>query len=365
MIQRKQSPDSPGRLTPSSLPRSGASGISSAVQRSSPILASSLGTGQNVQTKACAKLCRYWQVVETFGGTVFEAMAINERAVSGSAFDQKKCEPNRRLIICSTPRSGSYLLARQLIRAGLGIPHEYFNPLISPTIISRAFGTVDPDQLSTASYVEWLEAHRTTPNGVFAAKLHWTHLEDNPALVDLWLRQPGTVCLFLHRKRLLSQAVSFLASRRSGVWEIGGEVTSRPRRSLLGVSDQRETDRQAYLLVMWNGLWRFLFEAKGIEAVEMAYEDFVDNQSGSIEEIAKILGVPCDIPEAETYSRSGTRSTAAARNTYLASWVPSGDGSHSLGYSSRFNSGAVLNAAWSRARRILSPLRDVPEKLTE
>lgn len=296
---------------------------------------------------------------------MFEGIAINESAVSGSAFDQKKCEPSRRLIICSTPRSGSYLLARQLIRAGLGIPHEYFNPLISPTIISRAFGSLDPDRLSTESYVEWLEANRTTPNGVFAAKLHWTHLEDNPDLVDIWLRKPGTVCLFLHRKHLLSQAVSLLASRRSGVWDIGGAVASRPRRSLLGVSDQRETDRQAYLLVMWNGLWRFLFEAKDIQTIELAYEDFVDNQSESIAAIAKILGVPCETPEAETYSNSGTRSTAAARTTYLASWAPSDEGSHFLGYSSRFNSGAILNAVWSRARRMLSPLRDVPERLPE
>jgi len=34
--------------------------------------------------------------------------------------------PTRRLVICSTPRSGSYLLCRQMINAGLGLPTEYF-----------------------------------------------------------------------------------------------------------------------------------------------------------------------------------------------------------------------------------------------
>jgi LPS sulfotransferase NodH len=294
------------------------------------------------------------------GGFVFDGMAITESAVNGAEFDQTPREPKRHLIVCTTPRSGSYLLARQLIRAGLGIPHEYLNVVNSSVIIPRVFGGVDPQRVNSKSYVDWLEPNRTTPNGVFAAKLHWPDLEDNPELVERWLRKPGAVCIFLHRRRLLAQAVSYQASMRTGIWDVGGEVSTPPR-SLPGVSNRRETDQLAYRLVTWNGMWRFLFESNGIDAVELAYEDFVANQSKTIAEIATMLDVPCDVPEPESYSESGTRTNADARKRYVQTWAYPGEGARSLGYSTRFASGAILDASRRGANRILSlspiPLR--------
>src|SRR5580704_861797 len=42
-----------------------------------------------------------------------------------------------KIFICSTPRSGSYMLCRFMINAGLGVPHEYFNPVIMRQIAPR------------------------------------------------------------------------------------------------------------------------------------------------------------------------------------------------------------------------------------
>src|SRR5438067_13592554 len=42
-----------------------------------------------------------------------------------------------KVFICSTPRSGSYMLCRYMINAGLGVPHEYFNPVIMRQIAPR------------------------------------------------------------------------------------------------------------------------------------------------------------------------------------------------------------------------------------
>jgi LPS sulfotransferase NodH len=241
-------------------------------------------------------------------------------------------------------------LARQLIRAGLGVPHEYFNRVNSSKIIPRAFGG-DRDAADVSAYVDWLEANRTTPSGIFAAKLHWPHLEDNPMLLQSWLREPGTVCLFLHRKRLLAQAVSYQSSMHSGIWDVAGEVSTMPR-TLFGLSAKRETDQLAYRLVMWNGLWRFLFEANEIDVVDLAYEDFVADQSKTIADIAALLDVACHVPEPEVHKRSGTTTNVDVRNEYVSTWANTGARTRSLGYSMRFTSGAMLDAARRGAKRI-------------
>src|SRR5258707_14191716 len=61
-----------------------------------------------------------------------------ELQISSELLDQPAFsgEP-KKIFICSTPRSGSYMLCRFMINAGLGVPHEYFNPLIMREIAPR------------------------------------------------------------------------------------------------------------------------------------------------------------------------------------------------------------------------------------
>ena len=58
-------------------------------------------------------------------------MHYTEKQMTSEMLDQPifKDEPIK-ILICSTPRSGSYMLCRYMINAGLGVPHEYFNPII-------------------------------------------------------------------------------------------------------------------------------------------------------------------------------------------------------------------------------------------
>ncbi|WP_407662523.1 Stf0 family sulfotransferase [Mycolicibacterium palauense] len=261
-------------------------------------------------------------------------------------------KPTRRLIICSTPRSGSYLLARQLIRAGIGVPHEYVNQINSDVIAARVSnGAPAPRPMDLTDYVSWVEKHRTTPNGVFAVKLHWLHLEQNPKLVQLWLTQPDAVCILLYRRRLLSQAVSFQTSQRTGIWDISGNVSTRPRR-LPGLSNQRETDQVAHKLVMWNGLWRILFEANGIDAIDLAYEDVVADQAGAVARIARAMNVPCVPAPPEPRSRTPQQTDAVARNQYLSTWRYLDEYQRPLGYSNRLLFGAMVDIARRGASRL-------------
>ena len=84
--------------------------------------------------------------------------------------------PSRRLVICSTARSGSYLLCRQMINAGLGLPTEYFRERTVGRLRAR-WGLAPGDD---DAYIDELEARRTTDNGVFAAKIQGPQFAAHP-----------------------------------------------------------------------------------------------------------------------------------------------------------------------------------------
>ena len=70
--------------------------------------------------------------------TVYRRMHHDE--IDGREWDlpPRAEPPAHRVAICSTPRSGSYLLCRQMINAGIGLPHEYFRRRTSRRWRARA-----------------------------------------------------------------------------------------------------------------------------------------------------------------------------------------------------------------------------------
>jgi len=127
--------------------------------------------------------------------------------------------PARRLVICSTPRSGSYLLCRQMINAGLGLPTEYFRERTVGRLRAR-WGLAPGDD---DAYVDELEARRTTDNGVFAAKIQGHQLAAHPRVRERLLER-ADVLVLLYRRDLLAQAVSWRSRSRPAT----GRSTRRP-----------------------------------------------------------------------------------------------------------------------------------------
>ena len=67
-----------------------------------------------------------------------EPLRYTELQISSELLDQPESAGQpKKIFICSTPRSGSYLLCRYMINAGLGIPHEYFNPIVMRQMAPR------------------------------------------------------------------------------------------------------------------------------------------------------------------------------------------------------------------------------------
>src|SRR5215472_9959560 len=155
-----------------------------------------------------------------------------------------------KIFICSTPRSGSYMLCRYMINAGLGVPHEYFNPIIMRQIAPRLGlgGSVAglrwrhrglrdrlpgrlPDRIAEeaflAKYVAALVPRRCQ-RGIFAAKMHFDQyfkVLDNSvgrSLLD------GGIFIHLFREDLLRQTISRNFSYITGRWGDDDAVTTVP-----------------------------------------------------------------------------------------------------------------------------------------
>jgi LPS sulfotransferase NodH len=207
--------------------------------------------------------------------------------IDAAAWDRppRDAPPLGRVIICSTPRSGSYLLCRQMINAALGLPTEYFRPQTTAALGAR-WGVPAGDD---GGYVDALESRRTTGNGLFAAKVQWQHQELHACVRERWLER-ADLLVFLYRSDLVAQAVSWQVSLATGLWSF--DATPGPRmegvtleRSDLTLGLARELRRQ-------NLAWEGLLASLGRRVLKVPYETFVENQGALVSRLAADLAIP-------------------------------------------------------------------------
>lgn len=239
-------------------------------------------------------------------------MKFPQQQVHGEAFDQPEFHGNpTKIFICSSPRTGSWMLGRYMINAGLGIPAEYFNRLHIPRIAQR-FGVDGVEDLGwktkgrvrrflarqagrdpKAEFVERYAkqlVRRRTRDGIFAAKLHfhqyWGTLRNPPG----WRFLDGGVFVHLYREDLLGQAISYHFSVQTGRWGFDEEVTTPPATN----PDFFAPDRiSAYAdeLAREDAGWRAFFACNEISALRVSYEETRADPNGVLAEIARRAGI--------------------------------------------------------------------------
>lgn len=222
--------------------------------------------------------------------------------------------PAHRVVICSTPRSGSYLLCRQMINAGLGLPTEYFRMRTFLRLAER-WGVRTDD---VPAYIDALEAHRTTDNGVFAAKLQWHQLQKHPAARERLLER-ADLLVHLYRRDVVAQAVSWQVSLATGYWSF--DATPGPRASDVTLDGVDQTLRLARDLVTQNRAWETLFARLGRPVLSVPYETYVNEQPGLLGRIAASLALPEDswtLPPPEGRDTRLPDEVEAARERLLA-----------------------------------------------
>ncbi|MGA8760338.1 MAG: Stf0 family sulfotransferase [Stellaceae bacterium] len=240
-------------------------------------------------------------------------MRYTEAQVTSELLDQPEFngEPAK-IFICSTPRSGSYMLCRYMINAGLGVPHEYFNPVIMREIAPRLDLAKDieglkwrsrglrdrlpfgkPDRTAEINFLTKYYAvlvRKRCQRGIFAAKIHFEDfitVLDNP--VGLKLLDGG---LFIHifREDLLKQAISRNFAFATGRWGIDDTVTTAPLASnnLLSVAG---VDRELKSLADQDRGWRVFLARNGLSPMTISYEKFCEDPPGFVLAIAGRLGI--------------------------------------------------------------------------
>lgn len=185
------------------------------------------------------------------------------------------------LIIASTPRCGSHMLGHLLYSTkSLGYPLEYLNP----ANLKRWQRITKKNK--TSEIINEVRARRTSPNGVFSCKVHYSHVMNLGGFSKIFDTFRDHKVVLVTRADLAKQAISFYVASRTGVWIHGQKpVAEHPK------YDFEEIMKKLDVLRSHNSLWRMNLCALGIPHMEVRFEDLVKNSTSEISRIADFCSV--------------------------------------------------------------------------
>ncbi|QUJ76017.1 sulfotransferase domain-containing protein [Sulfitobacter albidus] len=198
---------------------------------------------------------------------------------------------HKEILLCSTPRSGSTLLAEAMFNSKcMGYPDEFFNNNQEnkgdrpQTIFEENYTKVGAT--SYADYLGKLAAHYQSDNGVHSVKMHFQHF--NQALRSGYFQHPAERSyVYIYRADTVAQAVSLAIAITTQKWN------SRMQSSVEGdveVSD--ELLARAYRELVFDNLrWKAFFEMFNVPHLSLEYDDITADVAKSVRKIAKHAGV--------------------------------------------------------------------------
>jgi len=216
-------------------------------------------------------------------------------------------------LLCTLPRSGSWLLADLLEQTDLaGRPEEYFRP-DHRVQWSKEWGI--PVKGPYSQYIAAALEHATTANGVFGVKLHWYQFEwftgelrslpgGDPgacaeAVVEQWLPHPHYI--YLYRDDTVRQAISYYRATYSDQWfhlaeEDEGTGEGRFIRPI-PMPDEPDWGHVRYLenaVIDHDRRWTEFFNSSGVVPLEICYEEMAESCEKTLRDVFGFLGIPLD-----------------------------------------------------------------------
>lgn len=171
-------------------------------------------------------------------------------------------------MIASTPRCGSHYLGHMLMETGdFGVPLEYFNKQNLKLWRAR-FGT----DAVVDTFAEIVK-RRTSQNGVFSFKAHWKQLRPVRNGVQRLTRGNGIdKVIWISRRSVLSQSISFVIARQTGAWISGAKFQKQPVYSYDKIVESAQTLNQS------NWAWKKHLEANYADRyTRVVYEDLLSD----------------------------------------------------------------------------------------
>jgi LPS sulfotransferase NodH len=222
--------------------------------------------------------------------------------------------PEITYLLASVPRAGSTYFSHVLWRTGcLGAPLEYLNyePLGPYGFAARS---------ADAQLDLWRSVlkRRCSPNGVFGLKAFPMQLQsleqNNPFLLREVLAtilpkdRPRNV-VYLRRRDLVAQAVSYARANMTGIWR--REQEAAVPREIEYSQDQLEAAERG--IALQQGVWERMFNDLRIDPLELWHEDVLHDPLGAAKQVADDLRITIDaqakvqIPEIRKQSPGNTQ----------------------------------------------------------
>ena len=190
-------------------------------------------------------------------------------------------QPTKVLIIASTARSGSHMLGHALHTTGcFGFPLEYTNP----ANFKEWQRLLEKESL--AEVLNELQTRRTSENGVFSIKIHYSHLKMFGGFKGLKALFPDAYYVLLSRKDVLKQAVSLSIAAQTGVWISGQKAKSaNPKYDYLAIKNCLKNT------IIEQASWRYTLAASGSNFIEMNFDTIKSDILGAVSQVASFMKV--------------------------------------------------------------------------
>lgn len=227
--------------------------------------------------------------------------------------------PSKVLVIASTGRCGSHMLGHALYTTdSFGFPLEYAQAA-NLAEWKRRLGIRDFNAVLAE-----IQQRRTSPNGVFGIKIHYSHIKQFGGFREVMKCFPDAYYIRLSRKDVLRQAVSLSIARQTGVWISGQQpVNTEPKYSVPHINECLRTT------ILEDSSWRYLLAASGCRHIELDFDDVRNNLANSIRSIASFMGVT--VPEEKIPKRPITKTQSDGINArWMAQFISDGDGTDEL-----------------------------------
>lgn len=274
----------------------------------------------------------------------------------------------RGYLVCCVERTGSGLLTGGLTQSGVaGLPREYFNPVSrNEPWLREILG-----ESTALSGIEKILAAGTTSNGVFGAKLHWSHFRHltvlltgegdaprrlapgtllqmleripdglpTPELVELLRKQgidranfsatnawfqaniPDLRFVWLRRRNMVARAISHYRALSSGIWHQAkaGSGTPGAGPAPAPAYDFSKIHKLHGLGLLQQENWRWFFEHHSITPLHIDYESLVAQYADTLRSVADFLGVdyPADRLAAPASARQADSLSSAWEERYV------------------------------------------------
>jgi LPS sulfotransferase NodH len=240
----------------------------------------------------------------------FEARALRRRNRPNANDDytarrEQEELPRLTYLVCTNPRSGSWLLSEGLASTHLaGNPREWFNP--AGDAIRRGLARRNPSAPPTpAAYLQQALALGRTSNGVWGAKLHYYQLDylvrllgaddqspRSPAHELLPGTFPSLHYIWLTRLDKARQAISYYRAAQTGKWwDLGFGASARHGGPPDGDINFQRVEKIERTFVENDTQWAAFFRACQAEPLPVTYEDLAADYVGTLRRILAWLGL--------------------------------------------------------------------------